>query len=605
MIMNRAGMLGVVLSLSIALPSLSFFRFYPLPDWVSSIAAMALVCVAILMAVLHRIEGRLSMAAMAVLVLGLYGLIRPEMDGLSFSLVLLLIFVLLLYLPRYAEMDLPALVTALASGLLAIALLQCVLGWIQLLGLAPKMHGLVLFDKDNSIMSVFGNIGQRNLYADFLMWGVLAACYLFAVEKLNKILLAMVLLIFALMVTWSSSRLPLAYGLGLALSGWFWLRKSAENVVVRRMVAALAGFVLVSVLVQIFSHSLIQALHYIGLNVEAQSGSERLMGAGFGARRRIEWTKAWDIFLAHPWFGVGFGGFPAISTRMEVYAGLPKMPESWLFTHSHNIVFQLLAETGLLGTITAAIGILVPASRFLKSRAQTVENLFLFGVMVVILIHSLFEYPLWYVPYLLMFCVACALAPGKTYPLPIRSRMLAAVSAATITICACYIAFGLVVFSTLIRYSVPASSPQARTLALQELSSVANYPLWSWDVDMALANYIEPSKAQLAIKLQLFERLASYRPQPGVLLKLSVLQALNQQPKQAEATMRIAIANYPDYVARFVLMLAAHPEPEVVPLRSKALIAAETYGRFVSNLDQARLATVMTAAEPVGRKPLF
>ncbi|WP_374422056.1 Wzy polymerase domain-containing protein [Chromobacterium sp.] len=605
MIINRAGVFGGILSLAIVLPLLSFVRFYPLPDWISSAIALVFVCAGILLALFQRVDGQLSIASIGVLAFAIYCLLQVNVDGATFGLIFLLFFVLLLYLPHYAEMDFQVFIAVLAGSLLLAALVQCVLGWIQLLGLAPSMHGFVLFERSNPVGYVFGNIGQKNLYADFLMWGVISACYLFAIGRLNKALLGLCLIILALMVAWSGSRLPLAYVAGLVLLGWFWLHKAKENVVVRRMVAAVIGFVILSVFVQFFSHSLIQILHYLGLNIEAQSGSERILDGGFGARRRIEWTKAWDIFKVHPWFGVGFGGFSALSTQMEVYAGLPKMPESWLFTHSHNLVFQLLAETGLVGTAIAIIGVLVPVCRFLRRGEQTAENLLLLSVTMVILVHSMFEYPLWYLPYLLMLCIACTLAPGRRYAPPARASMLKAVSVAAVVICVCYLAAGMMVFSMLVRYSVPAASPQARELAIKELGSVPNFPLWSWDVDMALANYIEPSKEQLPIKLQFFERLASYRPYPSVLVKLSVLQALNQQPKQAEATLRVAIANYPDYAPRFVPMLTSHPESEVAPLRSRLLVAAEAYGKLVPNMEQARLAAVMTAAEPVRRKPLF
>ncbi|MGR2661077.1 Wzy polymerase domain-containing protein [Chromobacterium haemolyticum] len=605
MIINRAGVFGGILSLAIVLPLLSFVRFYPLPDWVSSGIALAFVCAGVVLALFQRVDGRLSIASIGVLAFAIFCLLQVSVDGMAFGLIFLFFFILLLYLPHYAEANFQVFIAVMASGLLLAALVQCILGWIQLLGLAPSMHGFVLFERSNPAGNVFGNIGQRNLYADFLMWGAISACYLFAVGRLNKALLGVCLAILALMVAWSGSRLSLAYVAGLVLLGWFWLRKAKENVVVRRMVAAVIGFVILSVCVQFFSHSLIQILHYLGLNIEAQSGSERILDAGFGARRRIEWTKAWDIFKAHPWFGVGFGGFSSLSTQMEAYAGLPKIPESWLFTHSHNLVFQLLAETGLVGTAIAIVGVLVPVCRFLRRGEQTAENLLLLGVAMVILVHSLFEYPLWYLPYLLMLCIACTLAPGRRYAQPVRASILKVVSVAAIVICVCYLAAGTIVFSTLVRYSVPPASPQARELAIKELSSVPNFPLWSWDVDMALANYIEPSKEQLPIKLQFFERLASYRPYPAVLVKLSVLQALNQQPKQAEATLRVAIANYPDYVPRFVPMLTSHPEPEVAPLRSRALVAAEAYGKLVPNMEQARLAAVMTAAEPVRRKPLF
>ncbi|MCD5363315.1 PglL family O-oligosaccharyltransferase [Chromobacterium aquaticum] len=584
------------------LPMFSFFRFYPLPDWSSSAACLAFVALAILVAVFSQARERFSNAALTVLFFAIYCLLQSGVEGYSFSLVLFLFFVLLLYVPFCAEENLECFVAILARVIVFSALLQSLLGWMQLLALAPKMHGFVLFDANGA---VFGNIGQRNLYADFLMWGVVSACYLFAISRLNGFFLILCLIVFALMVAWSRSRMSLVYGAGLVFLAWFWWCRSRPDVIVRRMVAALLGFVVLLCLVQIFSHTIIQVLHCCGLSINVQSGSERLLRAGLGGRRFIEWTKAWYIFKEYPFFGVGVGGFSAESVRMEVYAGLPKSPESWLFTHSHNLVFQLLAEAGLVGCFIVVVGVVASLLGFLCRGRQSAENLLLISVAMVILFHSFFEYPLWYLPYLLMFCLVCALSPGQGRAMEVNSSLFKFASVLVVVICFFYVALGSTVFVKLVRYSVPAAAPKMRAHAIEELTSVAGYPLWSLDVDMALANYIEPSTERLPVKLQLFSRIANYRPYPGVLVKLSMLQALNGQPELARETMRMAIANYPDYTARFVLMLAARPEREMRPLQAVAMSAAAASTKYPADPDQARLASVMTVAEPVTRKPLF
>lgn len=49
---------------------------------------------------------------------------------------------------------------------------------------------------------------------------------------------------------------------------------------------------------------------------------------------------AFDVFWTAPFAGVGWGGFP-------ISAGLPDMPGYW----PHNLIFELLSETGLMGTL--------------------------------------------------------------------------------------------------------------------------------------------------------------------------------------------------------------------------------------------------------------
>lgn len=605
MVANRAGVFFHLISLAIVLPLFNFARFYPLPDWVSSALALVFVGLALLFALFDRAEGRVSFAFVTTMLLAIYCLLQYEMDGLPFGLVLILLSAVMLFIPFYASIDLKGGIVLLATWLLLAALLQCMLGWLQLLGLAPKMYGFVLFDAGNPTGNVMGNIGQRNLYAEFLVWGSLSACYLFSIKKLGKCLFVFSLFSLVLMIAWTGSRLPLGYAVGLIFLVWFWLRRSSGKVEVQRMAIAISCFVILLSLTQFFNHEIIWFLNKIGLNIAAVSGSERILDAGFGARRRVEWSKAWDIFKSHPWFGVGFGGFAAASTRMEVFSGFAKVPESYLFTHSHNIFFQLLAESGVVGTLIVLIGGVVSMLGFFVKGKQSVEGFLLVGVVLVLMIHSMFEYPLWYLSFLLMLCVAASLSSVGHYTFSIKSRLLSIYCLIIIFLCFSYVFSGVFVYSKLVRYSSPPVDRTLRVKAIKELGSVANYPLWSWDVDMAMANYLEPSREGLSIKLAFFERIANYRPYPAVLVKLSMLQALNRQPEQARETLRIAIANYPDYSARLALMFAYRSEKELMPLQSMVMNAAAAYGRFAVYSDQARNAAVMTVVEPVTRKTLF
>jgi O-antigen ligase len=69
------------------------------------------------------------------------------------------------------------------------------------------------------------------------------------------------------------------------------------------------------------------------------------------------WQSAWQLFLQHPWFGWGLGTFG------EAYqsAGLP-LETGALF--AHNLLLQLLVETGLFGTLLALIAIGSIVTRF-------------------------------------------------------------------------------------------------------------------------------------------------------------------------------------------------------------------------------------------------
>ncbi|WP_440025952.1 Wzy polymerase domain-containing protein [Chromobacterium amazonense] len=500
------------------------------------------------------------------------------------------------------------LIACLASLILAMALLQAMLGFVQALGLAPQTHGWVLFNPGAS--DVMGNFGQRNQLAQFLGWGAVSAAYLYATDRMGRVATGCAVLVLALLMSWTGARLPLAYGLGLALLAWFWHRRVPQDETVARMACALAWSVLALALIQIFNQQIDSVLQAIGLPIHVQSGSDRLLDAGFGARRRIEWSKAWEVFTQHPWLGVGLGGYAWHSAWLEAYGGWPKVPESWLFTHCHNLIFQLLAETGLVGTLLAVGGLLYCLLPYFRRGEQTADNLLLISIAMMLLGHSMFEYPLWYLPFLLMLVIICTLSPAKgwTVQLSGRFRQVLGVSAGVLALA--YVASGILPYRQLIQNFTPrnentlqASLDNAkRSLKLSELS---RNPLWSWEADLGMVNYLQPDGIMRDLQLELAERVARYQPFPTVLIKLSILRALNGQAEPAKQALTMAIANYPDYTPLFQHELARYRQLELKPLQDMASKAVKAGAAQGGATDAGRLAAVMSVASPVTRQPIF
>ncbi|MFB9157734.1 Wzy polymerase domain-containing protein [Chromobacterium violaceum] len=533
---------------------------------------------------------------------------RPQYN-LPFSvLALFLCGVVSLSLGQNDKAQRDRLIACLASLILVTALLQAMLGFVQALGLAPQTYGWVLFTPGAS--DVMGNFGQRNQLAQFLGWGAVSAAYLYATGRMGRAATGSAVLVLALMMSWTGARLPLAYGLGLALLAWFWHRRVPQDETVARMARVLAWSVLALALIQIFNQQIDSVLQAIGLPIHVQSGSDRLLDAGFGARRRIEWSKAWEVFLQHPWFGVGLGGYAWHSAWLEAYGGWPKVPESWLFTHSHNLIFQLLAETGLVGTLLVVGGLLCCLLPYFRRGEQTVDNLLLISIAMMLLGHSMFEYPLWYLPFLLMLVIICTLSPAKgwTVQLSGRFRQVLGVSAGVLALA--YAATGILPYRQLIQNFTPrnentlqASLDNAkRSLKLSELS---RNPLWSWEADLGMVNYLQPDGIMRDLQLELAERVARYQPFPTVLIKLSILRALNGQAEPAKQALTMAIANYPDYTPVFQHELARYREPELKPLQEMASKAVKAGAAQGGATEAGRLAAVMTVAAPATRQPIF
>ncbi|PTU63615.1 hypothetical protein DB032_01090 [Chromobacterium sp. Panama] len=592
-----------ILIFAISVPFFSFYRFSPAPDWFTNAGVIFFVSVFIVAAALKRglMRWSVSPGGLLLLVGGVFWVLRAQyFDAAYMALILFLLMIIFFCIRSY---DLKEIVNGVAVVVLICAMIQSFLGGLQAADVAKYFDGYVVFDSARSVM---GNVAQRNQYANFLGWGLISVSYLYAHRSLNIGISIALAVFFALMMCWSGSRLALLYGLVVVCLAWLWLKTSMDSEVMRRMALALSLAVFLLAIIQIFNNEILSALKEIGLDFQAVSGSDRILDGDVGARRKIEWTKAWDVFIEHPWIGVGVGGFAAQSVAMEVASGLPKAPESWLFAHCHNLLFQMLAEVGILGAGIIFFGGGVTIGAYCKRCNRTIENFFLLSIAVIVLIHSVFEYPLWYLPFLFMLGMVGALAPEKrVFMLNVRSSVVRCMGFFGGVMGVLYCVVGIPNFWMLVRYNFPTSDVKENIVRIDRLSELAENPLWASSADMVLSNYLLPTKEQLNFKLAHFERLASYQPYPSVLTQLSILRALDDQPDSAKKTLYKVVANYPESVPKLAEILSLRTEPEIKPLREIAIRAAQAYAQHPPHSQAAQLAAVMTVAAPVTRKPLF
>ncbi|AOZ51426.1 PglL family O-oligosaccharyltransferase [Chromobacterium vaccinii] len=593
------------------LPFLNYARYMPLQDWWTDAVVVASVGIAALFTISCQRRSLIIPASMVFLLLltifislGNTLLLDNARMGGEVVASLVVMSLLAFFLSNRVRLSRPDICVVLAVIMVLGAGIQALLGLTQVLGLAALGHGMVLYDP-LAPTAIVGNVGQRNQYAQYLCWGILAGCYLYGRNRLRALLGIPLLLGLVLLITWTGARLPLAYFLGVMFLAWFWQRRASGRECVQRMIVALVISTLLLAVAQLFNHEIIYFLNKFGFPITAQSGSERMLEGGFGARRRVEWTKAWQVFLEHPWLGVGVGRYAAQSVWLETFGGLPKVPESVLFTQCHNLIFQLLAETGWIGTLCVGSGLLVCLSPFFGRGQQSSENLMLLSIALMILSHSMFEFPLWYLPFLGMLVIVCTLGPAPSWRLRVRTRVLGIFSAMSGALMLSHVLFGVAIFWRLLNYAAPGGVAQENIQRVDYIEKVGLNPMWSKSTDLILSNYLTPDKKHLDVQLPFYERLARDQPYVAVMLRLSICRALAGQPQGAGEALAQAIANYPDEVPKFVFTLQGWGEPEIEPLRVMALRAAQAYQERGANTDAGRLAAVMTVASPVTRKTLF
>ncbi|SMF51979.1 Protein glycosylation ligase [Pseudogulbenkiania subflava DSM 22618] len=572
---------SLLLVLAIVLPLFNWLHYQPLLDWWTDIGCMFLIALAWL-AQLVLTRGKESssafppavLLAMGWLLLAVLLPVGGNQAGFQPVLKVSAFFVMAFSggMLAYREVQThgrESVVSMLAWGLLLAAFVQALFGLLQALGMASVGHDFIFFVSSKPGPSIpFGNIGQPNLFAHFLGWGALANCYLFASRRQYWMAWGVLAAFFALLMAWSGTRLVLAYAGGFILLAGLWWFRGSQDQIIRRFVIALITTTLLIMLAQLFTHELVATFtRWSGVQINVVSGADRLMDAGFGARRRIEWSKAWQVLLAHPLFGTGFGSYAWQSMWYEAYGGYSKVAENTLFTHSHNIIFQLMAETGLMGLIYALAALLYCLLPYLRRREATSENLMLIGLAMITLGHSMFEYPLWYMPFLCCFAIVLCLSPAKPMALVvrlgIRNALLVSICIGTIT----YAVSGVPIFARLVLWDRPPSAGVDTGYRIREMIALRQNPLWSSDVDLVLSNYLFPVRAQKSTQLALFYEIARFRPYFGILVKLAMLQALSQQAEQAQETLAMALVSFPHLAGQAEDMLNVVSEPEYGPLK--------------------------------------
>ncbi|SCK14901.1 PglL family O-oligosaccharyltransferase [Vogesella sp. LIG4] len=567
----------VFLAMAVSLPFFNYARYVPAPDWWTDAAALfMLVCGALL--------GLLSASTMAwprasiwalvwwlacfvpifVLRFGnVYQIPLSETFGILWAIVAGSQFYAL-----EQRLGRPRVVTVLAICVLIVALMQAFIGFEQLMGLALLANGYFLFNGPGDIM---GNFGQRNQFAQFLSWGIIAAQYLMATRKLNIVLSFISMTILSVVVAWSGGRLPLAYAVTMVLFATVWYRKNRD---VRLLSTLIAGAVLILV-AQLFGHHIAQWI----TGHEVNSGLDRINDAGFGGRRRVEWTKAWQIAKAYPWFGVGFGGYAYQSVWLEAFAGLPKIPENTLFTHSHNLITQLLAETGVPATLLAATGVVVAMLPYFRREQATSENAFLVLIAAAILGHSMFEYPMWYMPFLVMFFIVLMLSPQGGLSIPVRPMLRKLGVLVLVVATFAYLVNGASVFNQLRFMVVTTTDVKLNEKNMARLLQIAPNPFWSYEAESLLANYMQPSRQDLQLKRRYYEQLAAYRPYPLLLCNLAMLRTWSGDQAGAQNALIMALATYPANSPQILWQLKAAGDPALQPLEDMANKSAQTLAK--------------------------
>jgi O-antigen ligase len=313
-----------------------------------------------------------------------------RVGGMGYPVYLALLLVAYVCGGQSRERALPELISC---GLLFAALLQSLAGLIQLAGWNPG--GLVM---QKLYLQAFGNLGQANHYGDLLFLGLASLGFLHGRNRLSVPVMLVLAGWLALAAAASASRSVWLYTFVFVVLGlWTQWRGDTQARQTGRALLVVAVFSVMAQVLVGYGH----ILDVFGVT----SSLDRAGDAGSNGQRLYNWHSAWLAIQQHPWLGQGPGSFYKASIDamfVTAPASYPKFAE-----HAHNLPLNLAAEFGLPMALLLCGTLACWALRHLLRPASAISTWALACVGLVAA-HSMVEYPLWY----LYFIVPVGLCMG-------------------------------------------------------------------------------------------------------------------------------------------------------------------------------------------------
>ncbi|GAB2541331.1 hypothetical protein GCM10027032_30410 [Simplicispira piscis] len=320
---------------------------------------------------------------------------------------------------RGGWMDRSEMATWLGAGLLLAAVLASAIGLLQYFGAAPGLDPWVHTSKPGQAM---GNLRQRNQQATLLSMGLWALLWVVAQTEahlrassaggssaqagadlhgggrpwplwLVGILTAWALALLAVGSAATASRTGLAQWcvVGALLVLW---RVSLGRLAVG---LALVGLVIYGVAAWLLPELLLQWTGFRAEGLFARFGD-----APGCTSRRVLWSNVLYLIAQKPWLGWGWGelDFAHYSTLF------PGERFCVLLDNAHNLPLHLAVELGVPAAVLACSAVLAWIWRARPWRETDPARQLAWGILALVGLHSMLEFPLWYGPFQLVTVLA-------------------------------------------------------------------------------------------------------------------------------------------------------------------------------------------------------
>jgi len=433
----------------------------------------------------------------------------------------------------------------LAGFFLAGALANAFCGALQTTGIPGAMSDFVAHLQG---IRATGNLGQANLYANYLALGEASLIYLYARGRLGVFPAFACGLVLVVCAALATSRASPLYAAGFALLGYLAMRGRKDACARRLYVASLVLAASVA-LAQWMVPAGIGAMGYRidgGFFRNSPSNLEGPLPDEAANLRLSAWALAFKLFADAPLMGVGPDEFAGAAFE---YGLPPELAGAQLWTSPHNLVLHLLAETGLVGASLVGLALFTWLHNTSREffRIQELSVWWLLACVGVEMLHALLEYPLWYAHFLAI--TALLMGVGATGDIALRPWVLRA-------------AFGLsaIVGAALLSLSLGAylkfdlASPIAGGRSLAQDSEIASDRASLAELGQSL---LAPraqtwlflsfplDEANLAEKLAVGRRTMRLWPSREVAVRQTIFLALAGRDDEAVALLNASLKTFP------------------------------------------------------------
>jgi O-antigen ligase len=292
-----------------------------------------------------------------------------------------------------------------ATAWLMAALISSLLGLLQYFGVAAVLEPWV---NTTALGEAYANLRQRNQFATLLNIGVVAMCWMVMQGTHRQTVLSRagwmaVAILLGVANAASSSRTGLLQLLLLIVLAYMWgepRHKPIRHLLALTITAYAVAMLVLPVLVGLdpAEHGMLARLK--DHNVDCGS-------------RWVLWHNVLHLIAQKPWLGWGWGELD-YAHFVTLYEG-PRFCE--ILDNAHNLPLHLAVELGIpmAVLICGVLGWLMLRAKPWQE-SDDVRRM-AWGVLAVILLHSMLEYPLWYGPFQL--AAGCCL--WMLWPVPTHS----------------------------------------------------------------------------------------------------------------------------------------------------------------------------------------